>query len=313
MADRTCPKCGKKFAHPCRLKAHLARKTPCDTILEHENIKEEDKKKPYSCKFCGRRYNSTQGLSRHLRKCQILTKPEGMDILYEHFVTRREKEDSQIEKRVEGLENKLDKLDMAAADARAGGSMYVEQHINFNPNIQINVFGQEAIDHIGREMIREILDSALKTEPNVSKAALMALIKTAMMIYSDPDHPENMTCYLPKMLDDEVMVHVGGESGAEWVLQPCQDVLNPMVARSLDTLVDNQPFENANSYSVVMRMLLDEEDAYKKRQDLRLVLVHNHSTIEKALYKKKMILAAQKQQRTIDMTGFKSLRDTKKN
>src|SRR3990172_803671 len=62
MADRTCPKCAKKFSAPCLLRRHLARKTPCEQVLQVERGGDEDF---HACAACNRTFTSRQAKSRH--------------------------------------------------------------------------------------------------------------------------------------------------------------------------------------------------------------------------------------------------------
>lgn len=62
--DRTCSKCGKKFEHPCRLKAHLLRKTPCERIVQ--NI--VGGFKPHRCPACNREFTTKEAKYRHKRE-----------------------------------------------------------------------------------------------------------------------------------------------------------------------------------------------------------------------------------------------------
>jgi hypothetical protein len=102
MADRTCENCNKVFDLPCRLKVHLARKTPCAPIINLVT----DAAGGNCCKFCGRRYTTRQALSKHIkRSCKIAGSDEGMDKLFEHTLQRQlATQDTKINKLTEMVE-----------------------------------------------------------------------------------------------------------------------------------------------------------------------------------------------------------------
>lgn len=65
MADRTCPKCGKEFAIPHKLRRHLARKTPCEPIIRK---KDGQGGEAFCCQSCNRSFTSREGRNRHVRE-----------------------------------------------------------------------------------------------------------------------------------------------------------------------------------------------------------------------------------------------------
>ena len=145
--------------------------------------------------------------------------------------------------------------------------------------ITINVFGQEDTKHIGRQTIKDLLDNVLSGTQDPAQGAIAALLKTAMLIYSDADHPENLTCYLPNNKKDDVLVH----GAAGWEVQPYTVVLPPMATRSVDTLFDNQPFVDADKYGDLMKALAENEQAYKEGKEMRTILVRNKDLLKQVL------------------------------
>lgn len=70
MADRTCPKCGKKFEFPSRLAQHLSRKTSCvDTSHPLNGMIPIDPTKPHRCPYCGKGFATPQGKFQHKSRC----------------------------------------------------------------------------------------------------------------------------------------------------------------------------------------------------------------------------------------------------
>lgn len=109
-----------------------------------------------------------------------------------------------------------------------------------------NRFGQEKVDHINRgsmydmfvKVVPRALPPATADDPMMLNHLCSQLVtRAAMLIYSDPDHPENITCYLPKMTGSHAMTY--GEFG--WTLQPVSIVVTPMMRRSVDLLFEQQP------------------------------------------------------------------------
>lgn len=278
MADRTCPRCGQAFAYPSGLRKHKERVTPCAPILSEEDLTEKDLQKPYKCDHCGIRFTCASSLSRHKKeRCKVLKKNGGMDRLCAQVLAS--KLDEQM-RRTEEMERKLEEV---GRQCRPTFIQYVNGGQVLN-SITINVFGKETTDHISRDKVKELLDSVIRATSSPTQGALEALIRAAALIYSDPKHPENLTCYLPNDQlaegGDGALVH--GESG--WEVQPFHLVLPPMTARACDLLFGKQPFvENASKYGDLLRALRENEEAYKQGRAMRPILVRNKDLLEQVL------------------------------
>lgn len=296
MADLTCKNCGKVFPFPSVLTRHLNRKRPCKLIVETEELPQADQAKPFPCKFCGRRFASQPSVCQHIRKnCKIANSEEGLDLLYEHTLRRQLAAEKA---RVDKLESQFKELQMQVASgacapaACAGASVdmhdnngkFYNQSLDASTNININIFGGEQHDHIDGKAVKAILDNVLRTTKDPGQAALQAMLRTAMVIYSDPSHPENLTCFLPNKKHDNVMVHVDKGGGASsWEVQPYTLVAPPMTKNTIDVLFDNQPFEDARKYGELMCALRDNETAYKEGKEMKTILVRNKDLLERAL------------------------------
>ena len=147
-----------------------------------------------------------------------------------------------------------------------------------NITLNITVFGGEDLTHVGSAAVRQVLDESRKL-PELALAAETAMLKTAMLIYSDPDHPENLTCYLPNKKRDETLVH----TDAGWEIRPTRLVLPPMAQTSKNKIFNNQPYENVDDYGPLLIEIRDNEERYAGGQALRPILVRNKDLLRRAL------------------------------
>ena len=296
MSDRTCDKCGKSFQKPFHLRRHLARKTPCAPILDPEDLPEDAREDPdldqKKCRFCGRVFSSHDNMRRHVRQyCKIAPTEKngdaGMEVLYEHTLRKQQAQIAKLEEQNAEMMDMMRQLAGAGAVAQAptstqAGEVAVQgngnQVDNRKTTVVINIFGSEDLAHIQAPEIKAILDSSLRAGAPETKAST-AILQTALLAYSDPDHPENLTCYLPNKKTDDALVH--GNAG--WEVRPCPLVLAPMAQQSLDQLFDKQPFESAETYESLMAELRDNEERYTTGEALRPVLVRNKDLLARAL------------------------------
>lgn len=298
-ATNYCDRCGKDFQYPCRLRAHLARKTPCAPILDPEDLPEEAREDPdldqKKCRFCGRVFSSYDSMRRHIRTaCKIAPTEKngdaGMELLYEHTLRKQQNLEDQVAQLTTLVQEQSAMMRQLVAREEPGvpsnsGAQAGEAAIRGDNNqmdnsktININIFGKEGLDHITSADVKAILDESLRT-PALPAAANAAVLKMAMLAYSDPEHPENLTCYLPNKKTDDALVHK--EEG--WEVQPATLVLPPMAQTSVDALFDRQPFEDAETYGGLMAELKDNERRYVTGKELRPILVRNKDLLQRVL------------------------------
>ena len=292
MSDRTCKRCAKKFKYPRDLRNHYARKTPCAPIVELKDLSPEvlddpelNKKK---CPYCGRVFSSYDSMRRHVRKsCKIVPNEKngdrGMELLYEHTIKKQQTEIEDLKKLVKEQGQMMKQLISTKQVASSSSASQITNRgevitsgskntvVVDNKRIVINVFGKEDFSHITRADVKEILDSSVQNTL-IEDAAQMALLKMAMRAYSDPAHPENLTCFLPNKKTNDALIHT--EKG--WEVQPVGLVITPMAEKSLNELFDKQPLVDYQKYDGVMRELRDNGEKHVgNTSQLRPILVRN--------------------------------------
>ena len=284
-----CGKCGKEFDKPCQLERHQKRKTPCAIIVDSQDLPAEARADPEldkrRCRFCGRVFKSYVSMRRHVRSaCKIAPNGKnggaGMDLLYEHTVQRQARQIETLERQnaeILGLMRQL--IDRGPGSVVVTGNNIVDAR-----KVVINVFGQEGLGHVTQKQIRTILEESLPLAAGgVGVAAQAALLKTALLVYSDPDHPENLTCYFPNKKGNEALVHMTRPDGTVgWEVQPVPLVLPPMAQKSIDALFERQPYDDARAFEPLVRELRDNEQRYATGSELRPILVRNKGLLSRA-------------------------------
>ena len=268
-----CDICGAKFPKNQGLAKHKARKTPCAPIIDSADLTEEQRTNPNKCKFCGRVFSRSDNLSRHMKKaCKVAPRegnPDGMEKLYEYTLRKQEA-------RIKAMEEELAELRKGSSAALASGSSAVIASSSSSQSaitnitncmvnvdnsvgktitqININVFGQERLDRITKPQVFDILRGLGPVGENVKAIAEKAIIQAAMLIFSDPAHPEDLTCYLPNKKGENALVH--GETG--WEVQPVGLVLSPMAAQSIETLFKHQPAPDQHTSEKDVKWIMEE-------------------------------------------------------
>ena len=123
-----------------------------------------------------------------------------MERLYEHMIQKQNAErDAKIDRleaqnseilallrQQQGASSSSSTLQAGELAIQAGDHAQVDN----SKKIVVNVFGKEGLDHVTLEKIRTILDECLQ-RPALPTAVDEAVLRTAMLVYSDPSRPEN--------------------------------------------------------------------------------------------------------------------------
>lgn len=214
-----------------------------------------------------------------------------MERLYEHTlqkqVDRLETQNQEMQAKMD-VQNKMlqqlldcqqgsssSSLTLQAGEVaiQAGDNAQVD---NSKKIININVFGQEKLDHVTAERIKAILVECLQ-RPALPQAADEAVLKAAMLVYSDPERPENLTAYLPNKKTNAALAH----TSTGWEVQPTKLVLPPMALRSLDTIFGQQP--HTDEYAPLLKELQQNEARFVAGEELRPLLVRNKDLLARVL------------------------------
>jgi hypothetical protein len=233
-------------------------------------------------------------MRRHIRvSCKIAPNKkngtQGLELLYEHTLQKQLAEQKNEiallkDQNAEILALLRQQRSEGTTASSSGEGAAVTQNGNNNValvdnkkiSITINVFGKEGVDHITPERIKALLDESLQA-PAIPTAADIAVLETAMLVYSDPDHPENMTCYMPNKKFEGVLVH----ATKGWEVLPADLVLPPMAQKSIDLLFRKQPAER--EYYEVLKELQQNEGRFAAGKSLRPLLERNKGLLDQAL------------------------------
>lgn len=293
-ADRQCHKCRHLFRDPSTLRRHLNRKRPCAPVVDREELPDDPAEGRCHCRFCGRSYSNLYNVRRHMNSCPIAARGErGMDELYAHVLerTRRAQErEALAEKEVEALRQELRQARLDVETVRRGceaagvmNVVYASQNTFVTSITVINIFGREDTGHITTASVREILTQcSASADATGATAATRALLQAALLIYSDPDRPGNLTCYIPNKRDGNALVH--GAQG--WEIRPVPLILPPMARTSLDLLFDKQPYDGGDIACCKPGLQLlreHEEGLVASGAGLHTVLIRNKDLLSRVL------------------------------
>ncbi len=301
MANFRCAYCGKEFQFQSHFTRHENAKRKCaPTFAKRPEALCGAVQYQSTCRFCNQVFMNETSMYRHIRNsCKIAPNvrngSKGMDRLYEHTLQKQmaEMKAENTEMKAQNAHQSAEIAEMKAmmqllldrqgapsssSTLQAGEIAFQGDHaqVDNSKKIVINVFGQEKLDHVTAERIKTILDECLQ-RPALPTAVDEAILKTAMLVYSDPDHPENLTAYLPNKKTKDALVHT--EAG--WEVQPTQLVLPPMALKSIDTIFGKQPHEG--EYVPLLKELQQNEARFAAGEDLRPILVRNKDLLARAL------------------------------
>ncbi len=290
MTNFQCKFCGKTFKYQSDFDRHENAKRKCAPTFAERPAAPDHKA---ICRFCGLGFINPTSMHRHVRKnCKIAPNVKngitGMERLYEHTLqkqladqkTQIDQQSAEISEMKAMMKQLLQQGATTASSTLQAGEVGIQgdhaQVDNSKKIINVNVFGQEKLDHVTAERIKAILDECLQ-RPALPQAVDEAVLKAAMLVYSDPERPENLTAYLPNKKTKDALVHT--KDG--WEVQPTKLVLPPMALKSIDTIFGKQPHEE--EYAPLLKELQQNEARFAAGEELRPLLVRNKDLLARVL------------------------------
>lgn len=242
MADAkrvSCPKCDKPFRDNHALKVHERRKTPCVAVA-----KDTKSKDAMRCPDCGQEFSRKFTLVRHMaNSCK---KARGATLTPQNPAplpvaeTSVEILESPARAKFDQGESKTSALRYELKATNADPQPDDSEQESVDQALLVNIFGSEDTTHITRRDVDQlIMRVGPVREKNVAEVVKQLMIQMGMKIYSDINHPENITCYTTSTSRNP-MVHVHYESG--WELVPPEVPMSAMPNRSCNELFLKQPF-----------------------------------------------------------------------
>lgn len=153
MEDRTCPKCLKIFSAPCRLRSHLNRKKPCDTITQLQP--EAVTVTKYICEHCNRSYNSKQSMNRHIRDtCKVAKMDRESDEYADTVRRHRETAEAQsTQRQIDELTKRLDELSKGVATPTT-----INNNFNVEATVHLYPWNSECPFKVELDLVKAIYD-----------------------------------------------------------------------------------------------------------------------------------------------------------
>ena len=221
MADRTCEKCGKKFSKPCLLRRHQARKTPC--------VSEPGPADPQkTCLLCGRTFRHRSSLVGHMKtacpRVAVAVRKGDPDSSLWRVIRAQAEKIKSLSTKNEGQAAEIKALREAAARRKPPRPP--------GKTPAVNVFGREnvlAIPGLGHALAIILLRRGGQHE---NLFVPQMIVQVAFLIFANPEHPENITCFTAGGCGSSVLVY--GERG--WDLRSKEWALSSILVKAVGVL-----------------------------------------------------------------------------
>lgn len=197
-----CPKCRVDFHSPSRLKAHLARKIPCNVGK-------------YQCEECKHRYTSWEARHRHKKTCKGLQKTT-----------------EQLEEEVEQLQQQMTTVQSHLAMVNEASAAAAQQVIHHHQTLNINIENLHIHNSVGKEDTSYLKDMTLKDLKLHLTKSPSVMQRWCEILRADDEHPEN---------HNVLLLDLNAESAAmcdegQWKMQDRDTTLFQMACKDATAL-----------------------------------------------------------------------------
>jgi len=151
-----CKRCRKPFPDKWKYERHLARKTPCEAILDKDYAKMKANNKHVGvCVYCNRKMSNSYALTRHYATCKAYN--DG-DLIVAHVMKKQKDQTINHKKIVKELTKEIEELKNAISSPSLSISHTQTNYNSVTNNISINgpiIFGRDEMT----EFLKNVLNS----------------------------------------------------------------------------------------------------------------------------------------------------------
>lgn len=269
MVTYTCPRCGFTTVYRNNMRRHYARDVPCEpqqSNVDFDSLFENfDVKKKIACNLCCKTFNSKRGLLYHQKQhSENENDMSNADLVKELIELKRLVKNMQTSPTTNNIQNQQNN------NMTVNSTIVVMQQ---PPHVQRNNFGQETIDHITGEFVKEAL-------LNLRKGAVDLFQK----VHFDPDVPRNNNIAFKSAKSKQVNAVVEGT----WQSRPTSTAVEDIVRKVLQLMSlrfnehmgDNELQRNKDQIFKWMHDVLNmnNDKYFKLKQDI-VTLIQNQTDI----------------------------------
>jgi hypothetical protein len=278
----------------------LARKRPCDPILERDALPEKQRDNPHRCRFCGRVYSRADNLARHLKVCKIANSDEGMEKLLDHTLQRQlaEQKKATEEMKAQNARMETQMAEMMqilrgqaappAQQVEGTGAAIVNGPVTVTQNTQVNIAKIEIHPWDTRRAV--LVDAANIAAAFAENPLLREYARLSDFAMTDPDiappyvteflvdmvkrghaDPASRNIYLNPRRADQVLVHLkGGAWEVKTATEGYRALLDGVAMSIHETTLSHEkrkllPLEAQNALAMAGLLYDEEPEEYVKR------------------------------------------------
>jgi len=267
-----CDICYKQFRDKYDLSRHKNRKFSCSkTIPVHTEIYQQKCKTVYElnnnsnldrtdncekvkhvCNWCNNSFSQKSSLNRHLKsRCKV---KKNNDKEKEDIYIKLLEENKKLVKKVKNLEKNKQIINNNTIN-------------NTTNNIKLVSFGDEDLDTIPQDIIKQVLNYGFKSVPIFTK-----------YLHFNKNKPENHNIYISNLKNKLIMVYKKND----WNLTDQDDILGKLIdfktdflAEKFDKYKDDLPDSTLRKFDRFLDEQYDDDVINDIKEELKLLLYNN--------------------------------------
>ena len=219
----------------------------------------------HSCKYCGKLYKYSQGLSKHIKYSCKYNKDESFQELA-NLLNSKEKLIAESEKYITKLEKQIKQLTDKLQIKNVNGGNYYEGHINNTMNINVLNYNNTDYDFLtDKDYIKCIEDCNHCVKTLIEK------------IHFNKKKPENMNIYISSIKGKYIMVYRDNK----WQIKNRKDQIDDLYECNefmLENRYDHYHCKNPHIIQSFKRYLKnkdEDDDLIRRVKDEILLMLYN--------------------------------------
>jgi len=257
-----CKCCDYKTSHQANFNKHIK-------TAKHIDNEKKNEDKPYSCKYCGKKYKYKQSISKHIKYSCTKNKDEDLKELVRLLNNQIDQQKTEFQYQIQSQHNQIQT--QSKQIEKLMGKLEINSSFNNNTINNITLLNYKDTD------VSHLTDADYKKCIKKVCFCVMGLIEK---VHFNPEKPENMNIYISNMKDKYLMVYDNGNWNLKNKMAEMDRLYDDKETMIEQWIEENKDPEMEKFFKRYLDLKKDDKTIEMINEEVKLMMYNKKNMIE---------------------------------